>query len=125
VLLDGPRHCLGHVAFLLRLCSQYRSTEIEDHQQKGDSGIWEKVYRFGRLAGRPGETGHRRRLAGADWKDTADVRQPFRDADFVGGKVVFKIAQNRYRLIARVACRAHKVFIKAILTHKQYGNEGI
>lgn len=57
------------------------------------------------------------------WKSTSDLRATFRDADIVGDKVVFNIARNRYRLIAFVAYRARKVFIKAILTHKQYDKE--
>jgi mRNA interferase HigB len=61
-----------------------------------------------------------REVEHAVWNNTADLRVTFRDADFVGDKVVFNIAQNRYRLIAWVAFRARKVFIKTILTHKQY-----
>jgi mRNA interferase HigB len=59
----------------------------------------------------------------ADWNCPAALLGTFRDADIVGGKVVFNIAGNRYRLIAWVGCRARKVFIKAILTHKEYDKE--
>jgi mRNA interferase HigB len=59
----------------------------------------------------------------ADWKTPADLKTVFPDADFVTDKVVFNIALNRYRLIAWVAYRAHKVLIKSILTHKQYDKE--
>jgi mRNA interferase HigB len=60
----------------------------------------------------------------ADWRTFADVRETFKDADLVGDKVVFNIAGNRYRLIAWVACRAHKLLIKAILTHREYDMGG-
>lgn len=66
-----------------------------------------------------------RQVKWADWKNTADVRMTFQDADFVNGKVVFNIAGNRYRLIAFIAYRAHAVYIKAILTHRQYEQEDI
>jgi mRNA interferase HigB len=59
-----------------------------------------------------------------DWRNFADVRDTFKDADLVDEKVVFNIAGNRYRLIAWIAWRAHKVFIKAILTHREYDKEG-
>jgi len=64
-----------------------------------------------------------REVEGADWKNTADLKATFKDADLVGDKVVFNIAQNRYRLIAWVSYTTHKVFIKAILTHKEYDKE--
>jgi mRNA interferase HigB len=56
----------------------------------------------------------------ADWKNTADVRETFKDADFVGEQVIFNIAWNRYRLIAFIACRVRTVYIKTVLTHKEY-----
>lgn len=56
----------------------------------------------------------------ADWKNTAAVRDQFKDADFVGEKVVFNILGNRYRLIAFIAYRVRTVYIKAVLTHKEY-----
>jgi mRNA interferase HigB len=60
----------------------------------------------------------------ADWKNFADVRETFKDADLVDDKVVFNIARNRYRLIAWVAWRARTLFIQAILTHREYEKEG-
>src|SRR5579863_6421501 len=54
-------------------------------------------------------------VAGADWKNTAEVRETFKDVDFVGDKVVFNIAWNRYRLIAYITYRVRTVYVKAIL----------
>jgi mRNA interferase HigB len=59
----------------------------------------------------------------ADWKNPAELKALFPDADLIGDKVVFNIALNRYRLIAWVAYRAHKVFVQAIFTHKEYDRE--
>jgi mRNA interferase HigB len=56
----------------------------------------------------------------ADWKSSADVKATFSDSDRVGETTVFNIALNRYRLIAFIGFRGRKVFIKAILTHKEY-----
>ncbi len=56
----------------------------------------------------------------ADWKSGADVKLTFPNADLVGEKTVFNIAQNRYRLIAFVSFRYRSIFVKAILTHKEY-----
>ena len=48
------------------------------------------------------------------------VRGTFNDADLVNGRIVFNISHNRYRLIAWPAYRTHKLFVKAVLTHKEY-----
>ena len=59
----------------------------------------------------------------ADWKNTAEVRNTFKDLDFVGERVVFNIAWNRYRLIAFIAYKVRTVYIKEVLTHKEYSKE--
>ena len=56
-----------------------------------------------------------------DWRTPADVRRTFNSADFVGGLTVFDIGGNKYRLIAFVHYRRKAVYIKRILTHKDYG----
>ncbi len=55
-----------------------------------------------------------------DWRTPADVRRTFNSADFVGGLTVFNIAGNKFRLIAFVHYRRKVVYIKQILTHKEY-----
>jgi mRNA interferase HigB len=57
---------------------------------------------------------------GADWTNFADVRATFGSADLVGSCVVFNIANNRCRLIAWINFKTRKVFIRSILTHKEY-----
>jgi hypothetical protein len=44
------------------------------------------------------------------------VKAHFHDADLVGEKTVFNVANNRYRLIAFVAFRTQIVYIKQILS---------
>ena len=56
----------------------------------------------------------------AEWRSPADVRAMFNTADFVGERTVFDIGGNKYRLIAFVHYRRRAVFIKWILTHKEY-----
>jgi mRNA interferase HigB len=56
----------------------------------------------------------------AEWKSNVDVKATFSNSDLVGEKTVFNIALNRYRLIAFISFRGRKIFIKAILTHKEY-----
>jgi mRNA interferase HigB len=56
----------------------------------------------------------------AEWRNPADVRAIFNTADFVGELTVFDIGGNKYRLIAFIHYRRRVVFIKWILTHKEY-----
>jgi mRNA interferase HigB len=55
----------------------------------------------------------------AVWRSNLDVKGTFSSSDLVGEKTVFNIASNRYRLIAFISFRGRKIFIKAILTHKE------
>lgn len=64
------------------------------------------------------------------WQNFSEVRNMFKDADFVDGYVVFNVRQNRYRLITVVhyAKTTHEkqtqghVYIRSFLTHKQYND---
>ena len=56
----------------------------------------------------------------AGWKNTAHVRDSFRDADFVDNRVVFNVGGNKYRLIAAISFEAQLVVVEAVLTHKEY-----
>ncbi len=48
------------------------------------------------------------------------MKAHFQDSDLVGEKTVFNIAKNRFRLIAFVSFRTGIVYIKEILSHKEY-----
>ena len=50
----------------------------------------------------------------------AEVKQSFNTADFVAPYVVFDIGGNKYRLIAEINFSRDVLFIRWIMTHKQY-----
>ena len=56
----------------------------------------------------------------AAWTTFADLKQTFNSADFVAPYVVFDIGGNKYRLIAEVNFSRKVLFIRGIMTHKEY-----
>jgi mRNA interferase HigB len=56
----------------------------------------------------------------AEWNRLEDVRRNFRSADQVGEVLVFDIAWNRLRLITTVDYPTKRIFVKALLSHKEY-----
>jgi mRNA interferase HigB len=56
----------------------------------------------------------------AIWSSIADVKQSFNTADSVAPYVVFDIGGNKYRLIAQMNFARRVVFIRFIMTHKEY-----
>lgn len=61
--------------------------------------------------------------ADADWKTFADVRKTFRRADVYGTCTIFDVGNNKYRLIAWVSYKTHKVFIRSVMTHAEYDKD--
>jgi mRNA interferase HigB len=59
----------------------------------------------------------------AEWTTFADVRRAFPTADQVGAVIVFNIRHNRYRLITLAVLKKQKLYVKALLTHKEYDRE--
>lgn len=59
----------------------------------------------------------------ASWMKLSDVQMDFPAADQVGQVLIFNIRHNRYRLITRVVFRRQKLYVKAVLTHKEYDRE--
>jgi mRNA interferase HigB len=59
----------------------------------------------------------------AEWASFSEVRRRFPDADMVNSILVFNIRGNRYRLIVFPAFSRRKLYIKALLTHKEYMRE--
>ncbi len=49
-----------------------------------------------------------------------ELRQVFPSADQVGNLTVFNIGGNKARLIAAIHYNRQRVYIRAILTHKEY-----
>lgn len=56
----------------------------------------------------------------AEWQNLMDVRQQFPSADQVGDVLIFNIRHNRFRLIVFAVFPKQKLYVKAVLTHKQY-----
>ena len=59
----------------------------------------------------------------AQWKSLADVRKDFPHADLVGIFTGFNAGGNRYRLIAVIKYRWQIVYIRHVLTHREYNKE--
>ena len=66
------------------------------------------------------------------WRNFAEVRGMFKDADSVDDYVIFNIRQNRYRLITIIHYSkttgkrqtGGHVYIRSFLKHKEYDNRG-
>jgi mRNA interferase HigB len=56
----------------------------------------------------------------SNYQNFAELRKTFPSADRVDGFVVFNIAGNKYRLIASVHFNRGKVYIRHVLTHREY-----
>ena len=56
----------------------------------------------------------------ATWTSFAEVKQTFNTADFVTPYVVFDSGGNKYRLIAEINFSRVALYIRGILTHKEY-----
>ena len=57
---------------------------------------------------------------GSDWGSLLDVRRNFPSADLVGMVLIFNILGNQLRLITVASWRSRRIYVKALLTHKQY-----
>lgn len=62
----------------------------------------------------------RRVATRAQWASFAHVRADYNSADQVGRFTVFNIGGNKYRLVTTIHFNTRRVFIRAILTHKEY-----
>jgi mRNA-degrading endonuclease HigB of HigAB toxin-antitoxin module len=56
----------------------------------------------------------------ASWANFSSLKQTFGSADLVGECVVFDVGNHRYRVIARVSFTKGKVYIPAVMDHKEY-----
>lgn len=61
-----------------------------------------------------------RLMKGNNFKSIADIRRLFPSADKVGKLTVFNIGGNKVRLIAAIHYNRRKVYIRSILTHREY-----
>jgi mRNA interferase HigB len=57
----------------------------------------------------------------ANWSKPTDIKAMFRIADVLtGGRVIFNIGGNQYRLVAAVHYRGKRIYVRFIGTHKDY-----
>jgi mRNA interferase HigB len=56
----------------------------------------------------------------AKWKNLEDVRRDVPSADMVGSVLIFNVLHNELRLITVAFFKAQRVYVKALLTHKEY-----
>ena len=61
-----------------------------------------------------------KQLKSKDFKSFAELREAFSSADQVGKLTVFNIGGNKFRLIAAVHYNRRKVYIRAVLTYREY-----
>lgn len=55
-----------------------------------------------------------------NFKSFAELRNCFPSADMVGKFTVFDIGGNKVRLIASIHFNRRKIYIRRVLTHKEY-----
>lgn len=65
-----------------------------------------------------------RRARKAKWKNLAEVRLDYPHADPVGKCTVFNIGGNKFRLITKISYVGQTIFIKHVLTHREYSKGG-
>lgn len=57
----------------------------------------------------------------AEWASPAELKEKYRSASILkNNRIVFNIAGNKYRLVARVNFESKTIFIRFIGTHKEY-----
>jgi mRNA interferase HigB len=54
------------------------------------------------------------------WSGFHDVRATYASASLVGECVVFNVGGNKFRLVTKINYLSHCVFIRAVLTHREY-----
>jgi len=57
----------------------------------------------------------------ADWRTPTDVKAKYGNASILkGGRVVFNICGNNYRLVTWINYEFHTVYVRFVGTHKEY-----
>ena len=63
-------------------------------------------------------------MSQTEFKSFRALRATFPSADKVGQLIVFDIAGNKYRVIASIHFNRGKVYVRHVLTHKDYERGG-
>jgi len=61
-----------------------------------------------------------RRTSKAVWHNLAEIRRDYPHADPVGQCTIFNISGNKYRLIVKIKYEYEIVYIRFVLTHREY-----
>jgi mRNA interferase HigB len=81
--------------------------------------FWESA--LGRRDARRALEAWHREARRAAWTSPQDVKQLYASASVLkGGRVVFNICGNRYRLVVRISFSQQIVFIRFVGTHAEY-----
>ena len=64
-----------------------------------------------------------RRAKLAEWNNLLEAQHTCTGAESVGRLTVFNISRNRYRLIVRIEYKLQRIYIRHILTHKEYDRD--
>lgn len=59
----------------------------------------------------------------AKWQNFADVRETFSSADSYKTLVIFNIAGNKYRLIAKIEYKLGIIYIGKVMSHSEYSKD--
>ena len=60
----------------------------------------------------------------AEWRGLHQLRRDYPRANQVGAVLIFDILGNSYRLISTVNYARQLIFVKALLTHRDYDRKG-
>ena len=60
----------------------------------------------------------------AAWRNLAEIREVYPHADPVGHCTVFNVGGNKYRLVTKIFYQHQTVLVRAVLTHREYDEEG-
>jgi mRNA interferase HigB len=91
----------------MRVISERRLREFWQKYRDAESALraWHKV------------------ASNTNWDTFADLRQSYPSADMVGRCVIFNICGNKYRLITTIRFDLGRVYIRGVLTHREYDLE--
>jgi mRNA interferase HigB len=56
----------------------------------------------------------------ADWTNFSQLHATFPAADIVGRLTIFDVGGNQYRVAARVEYGKRRVYVRRVMTHKEY-----
>ncbi len=56
----------------------------------------------------------------ADWSQPSHVKDQYRNCSFVGGRVIFNIKGNDYRLVVNINYQYRIIYIRKVCSHEEY-----